>query len=380
MRTAREVHNLTPTTVTLADVPVLKATVPLDLVCDPRSYSLEQKTDQVCSYADIALAHPLIPAVTVSYNERFRTLTYVNSEGTQVRQERCELTAAVVVTARKGRVTEIQSKNFSNNHDYSRFLNKEQEVRTLAETAVRYLDAPVVQSGVYPVVCGPSQTGLFVHEAFGHLSEGDKVYKNDDLRAIMRMGRTFGPKILNIFDSGLDRGARGSLPYDDEGVATEKTYLIREGVLVGRLHSRQTAGIMGERPTGNGRALSYEYPPIVRMRNTSIQGGDSSFDDIIASIPLGVYAKKSKGGQTGGEMFTFTPSESRMIRQGRLAEPVRNVSLTGNLFETLKNIDMVGNDYQIFAGSCGKGEQFPLAVSFSGPHIKINNVIVGGSK
>jgi TldD protein len=291
-----------------------------------------------------------------------------------------ELSAAIVVTGSKDGKTEIQSRNWSNNHDYGRWLNQDEEIRKLTDLVLMYLDADDVKSGIYPVVCGPSQTGLFVHEAFGHLSESDKVYKNESLRNIMKLGRVFGPEILNITDSGMDHGQRGSLVYDDEGVKTQKTYLIRNGVLEGRLHSRQTAGIMGEKPTGNARAISYVYPPIVRMRNTSIEPGESSLDDIISSTGLGIYAKRSKGGQTGGEMFTFSPAETYYIRNGKVAEPVRNVTFTGNLFLTLRNIEMIGDDYQISSGNCGKGEQFPLPVSFSGPHIKINSVTVGGSK
>lgn len=379
--TAKEVGNLSNFKVLLADVPSIEDGIMLNLKSDPRSVSLEDKVDLVKGYADIPLSKSsYIKSVDITYEEKFKKLTFISSQGSYITQERMELTASVSVTGNKDGKTEIQYKNWSNNSDYSLFLNRDDEIGRLTELVLLYLDADDVKSGIYPVVCGPSQTGLFVHEAFGHLSEADKVYKNDNLREIMKLGRVFGPKILNITDSGTDYGARGSLVYDDEGVQTQKTYLISEGELVGRLHSRQTAGIMKEKPTGNARAISYIYPPIVRMRNTSIEGGDSTFDDIISSIKLGIYAKRSKGGQTGGEMFTFTPSESYYIRNGKIAEPIRNVTFTGNLFHTLKNIEMIGNDYQVSSGNCGKGEQFPLPVSFSGPHIKINTVTVGGSK
>ncbi len=380
-QTAKEVGSLSRFKIRMADVPVVEDRVMPDLKSDPRNASLEDKVDQIKHYADIPLSRSnLIKSVSVLYEEKFRKLTFINSEGSFITQERMELSAAIVVTGSKDGKTEIQSRNWSNNHDYGRWLNQDEEIRKLTDLVLMYLDADDVKSGIYPVVCGPSQTGLFVHEAFGHLSESDKVYKNESLRNIMKLGRVFGPEILNITDSGMDHGQRGSLVYDDEGVKTQKTYLIRNGVLEGRLHSRQTAGIMGEKPTGNARAISYVYPPIVRMRNTSIEPGESSLDDIISSTGLGIYAKRSKGGQTGGEMFTFSPAETYYIRNGKVAEPVRNVTFTGNLFLTLRNIEMIGDDYQISSGNCGKGEQFPLPVSFSGPHIKINSVTVGGSK
>ncbi len=379
--TAREVGSISNFKVKLGQAPAIEDNVELDLRSDPRKASLQEKVDIMKSYADIPLSKSsLIKSVSVLYQEKFKKLIFINSEGSFITQERMELSASIVVTGSKNGKTEIQSRNWSNNNDYQKWLNREDDIKNLTELVIMYLDAKDVKSGIYPVVCGPSQTGLFVHEAFGHLSEADKVYKNDSLRDIMKLGRVFGPKILNITDSGLDTGQRGSLVYDDEGVKTRKTYLVREGVLVGRLHSRQTAGIMNESPTGNARAISYIYPPIVRMRNTSIEAGESSFEDIISTIKLGIYAKRSKGGQTGGEMFTFSPAETYYIRDGKVAEPVRNVTFTGNLFKTLQNIEMIGNDYQISSGNCGKGEQFPLPVSFSGPHIKINSVTVGGSE
>jgi len=162
-------------------------------------------------------------------------------------------------------------------------------------------------------------------------------------------------------------------------VRTEKTYLIKEWRLVGRLHSRESAGKFGERPTGNARALDYRFPPICRMRNTAVEGGDSTFEELLDGIDEGVYAIDSFGGM-GGEQFSFVALYGYMIRNGQIAELVRNVSLTGNLFQTLKNIDAIGNDYQIpeGPGGCGKGNQFPLPVAGSSPHFRIKEITVGG--
>ncbi|MFC1974682.1 TldD/PmbA family protein, partial [Chloroflexota bacterium] len=172
---------------------------------------------------------------------------------------------------------------------------------------------------------------------------------------------------------------RGSYKYDDEGVPATKTYLISEGKLVGRLHSRETAAKMGEKPTGNARAVSYRYPPIVRMTNTYIEPGSVSFDDMISDIKEGVYAKNWYGGTTSMEMFTFSAGEAYMIRDGKVAELLRPVVLTGNVFTTLNNIDAIGNDLDMNqGGGCGKGAQMPLPVSNGSPHIRIRHCLVGG--
>jgi TldD protein len=198
------------------------------------------------------------------------------------------------------------------------------------------------------------------------------------MKEIMVLGRKFGQKQLNIVDGAAVPNLRGSYKYDDEGVPAKKTDLIREGVLVGRLHSRETAGKMHEPTSGNARALDYRFPPIVRMTNTYIEPGEATFEEIIGDIELGVYCRNWYGGTTSMEMFTFSAGEAYMIRDGKVAELVRPVKLTGNLFTTLMNIDALGNDMDFNqGGGCGKGGQMPLPVSNGSPHIRIQDCVVG---
>jgi TldD protein len=136
---------------------------------------------------------------------------------------------------------------------------------------------------------------------------------------------------------------------------------------------------MGEKPTGNARAVSYRFPPIVRMTNTYIEPGSASFADIIADIKEGVYARNWFGGTTAMEMFTFSAGEAYMIRNGKVAEALRPVVLSGNVFTTLNHIDAIGNDLEMNqGGGCGKGVQVPLPVSNGSPHIRILKCLVGG--
>ncbi len=148
---------------------------------------------------------------------------------------------------------------------------------------------------------------------------------------------------------------------------------------MGRLHSRETAGKMSESATGNARALDFRFPPIVRMTNTFIEQGKTSFDDMIADIKLGVYARNWYGGMTSMEQFTFSAGEAYMIRNGKVAEMLRPVVLSGNVFATLEQVEAVGNDLHMNqGGGCGKGGQIPLPVSDGSPHIRIRNLLVGG--
>jgi len=241
------------------------------------------------------------------------------------------------------------------------------------------LSAPQAVGGEYTVVLDPVLAGVFVHEAFGHLSESDHVYENQKLCELMVLGKRFSGSHLNIVDGAAVPGLRGSYKYDDEGVPATRTYLIRQGILEGRLHSRETAAKMNEKPTGNARALNYAFPPIVRMTNTFIEPGTISFDDIISGIKEGIYARDWYGGTTSLEMFTFSAAEAYMIRNGRVAELVQPVVLSGNVFTTLHNIDAIGNDLDMNqGGGCGKGGQSPLPVSNGSPHIRIRHCLVGG--
>src|SRR5437660_1406449 len=256
-------------------------------------------------------------------------------------------------------------------------------VRAVGERAVRLLDAPTVTGGTYPVVRDPELAGVFIHEAFGHLSEADFVYENPQAREMMTLGRRFGKPVLNVGDNGAASGLRGTLPFDDEGTPTQDTALIEDGILVGRLHSRETAAAMGERPTGNARAISFRHPPIVRMTNTYIAGapGGGSFEDLIGDVKLGVYACGAFGGQTMLENFSFTAAYGRMIRDGRVAELVKDVVLAGNLFQTLDRIDHIGADFRWnqMGGGCGKAGQYPLPVTEGAPHVRIEEALVGGA-
>ncbi len=365
----------------LAPAPVVKARVSADLGEDPRRVPLAAKKELLESYNRLVLGYGRgIATSQVRYFDRFRRLRFANSDGTYIEQEKLDLAGQVMAIAVRDGQTQMMPVKFSSSRSFDVARGLEAKVEAACARAVALLDAPVVEGGEFTVVLDPSLAAVFIHEAFGHLSEGDNVYENPKLRQVMTLGREFGGRHLNVYDTADVPGARGYLRYDDEGVPTEKTYLIREGRLVGRLHSRETAGKMGERPTGNARALDYRFPPIPRMRTTCIEDGDASFEDMLKGVKLGVYARGTYGGETTHEMFTFVAEDGVMIRDGRLAETVRNVTLSGNVFVTLRNIDLIGNDFALrdSAGGCGKGEQSPLPTSEGSPHIRIQKVVVGG--
>jgi len=261
---------------------------------------------------------------------------------------------------------------------YEELLGREEQMHEAVERVSEMVKADLVQAGRYTVVLDTSMSGLFIHEAFGHLSEADGIFENGELRKVMVLGTQVASPILTVSDGAITPGLHGSYKYDDEGTPASKTYLIKNGILTGRLHSRETAGAMGEAPTGNARAINYQYPPIVRMTNTCIEPGESRFEDMIREVPLGLYIRGTRGGTTMKEMFTFAAQEAFMIRDGEIAERVRGVVMMGNLFETLKNIDAIGDDFVWRFGTCGKGGQAMIPAGMGGPSVRIHNVVVGG--
>ncbi|GBD11379.1 Metalloprotease TldD [bacterium HR23] len=363
----------------LAQVAPTEAVVPPRIGKDPRTIPLLEKKRLLDGYNEVLWSVPGVQTSTIAYVDTWRKVVFASSEGSYIQQERIDITMRISAVARSGGDVQQVGISIGSLGDFSAVERLEEQVRDIAQKAVAMLTAPPITPGRYTVLLDPILAGVFIHEAFGHLSEADHVYEDPRLQQIMVLGRRFGSPLLNVVDGAAIPGLRGSYAYDDEGVPAHKTYLIREGVLVGRLHSRETAARMGEQPTGNARAVSAAFPPIVRMTNTLIEPGPHRLEDLLADISDGVYCKNWYGGMTSMEQFTFSAGEAYRIRQGRIEELLRPVMLTGNLFTTLHNIDGIANDLAINeGGGCGKGGQFPLPVSNGSPHIRIRDVLVVG--
>ncbi|BAY44450.1 peptidase U62 modulator of DNA gyrase [Scytonema sp. HK-05] len=365
----------------LAPVDIVQSVCILPLTgTDPRQISLKKKKELCDRYTELLKSvDSRITTTSVRYGDSAQRVILATSEGTFIEQSWVDMEMRFAATARNGETVQTGRETTGSRKAFEDLMGLDEQVKEAAQRAVAALSLPSVKGNTYTVVIDPILTGLFVHEAFGHLSEADMAYENPDLLEVMTIGRRFGPKELQIFDGAAPQGHRGSYFYDDEGTPATTTKLIEDGVLIGRLHSRETAGKLGEAPTGNARCLSYHYPPIVRMTNTWIERGNTPVADLFGGIKEGVYARNWLGGMTNGEMFTFSAGEAWMIRNGKIAEPVKDVTLSGNVFQTLADIEAIGDDfYWDESGGCGKGGQNGLAVGCGGPSLRIRDVVVGG--
>lgn len=239
----------------------------------------------------------------------------------------------------------------------------------------RQLRAKTPRAGSFPVVIAPEALGVFVHEAFGHLAEADLVEAGSALQG--KKGQQVASSLVSIVDDpGIDDGF-GTLRYDDEGVRTARAVIVENGIHKQIMTDRIHAAILGAEPTGNARAESFRYPPLVRMRNTVMLPGDYGVEELFEGVEFGYYIVSTAGGQTNIDgNFQVGVEEAYEIVKGEVGEPVRNLSIVGNTLETLLNIDAVAKDFGLFYGRCGKGQL--VYVSDGGPHVRVRKMTVGG--
>ena len=264
------------------------------------------------------------------------------------------------------------------------FFLKEKTPEHFALQAVRQaiiqLDAIPAPAGEMTVVLGPGWPGILLHEAVGHGLEAD--FNRKGVSAFSdRIGQQVASPLCTVVDDGAIASRRGSINVDDEGNPTQQNVLIENGVLRGYLQDRLSSSILKAKPTGSGRRESYQHIPMPRMTNTFMLAGESDPADIIKSVPKGLYCANFGGGQvdiTSGN-FVFSASESYLIEDGKITQPVRGATLIGNGPETLKYVSMVGNDLQLDEGMgiCGKeGQSVPVGVGI--PTLKLDRMTVGG--
>ncbi|MDW7662762.1 MAG: TldD/PmbA family protein [Bacillota bacterium] len=238
-------------------------------------------------------------------------------------------------------------------------------------------NAQPVEPGIYTVLLSPLATGVFTHESFGHKSESDFMVGDETMKAEWAIGKMVGTPILTIIDDGKVIG-NGYVPYDDEGTKGKKTYIVTNGALTGRLHSTNTSAQLEEELTGNARATSFEFEPIVRMTTTYIEKGNRPLADIFAEIENGIYVEDIKHG-SGMSTFTIAPARAYKIENGKITTPVKISVVTGNVFETLGEVDAVSEEFELLSfvgGGCGKMEQYPLPVGFGGPYTRVKKLNV----
>lgn len=350
-----------------------------DLNADEK-VSLLQQVD-----AEARRLDPRVSQVMVSLAASHDLVLVAASDGTLVADARPLVRLNVNVIVEQDGRRESSSFGGGGRTSYGFFLEDDRAL-TYAREAVRQalvnLEAVPAPAGSMNVVLGPGWPGVLLHEAIGHGLEGDFNRKGTSAFS-GKIGQQVAARGVTVVDNGTLPQRRGSLNVDDEGIPTQCTTLIEDGVLVGYMQDRMNARLMNMPATGNGRRESYAHLPMPRMTNTYMLAGDQAPEEIIASVDKGLYAVNFGGGQvdiTSGK-FVFSASEAYLIENGKVTRPVKGATLIGNGPDVLTRVSAVGNDLKLDegVGTCGKdGQSVPVGVGQ--PTLRIDGLTVGGTQ
>ncbi|MBU8893505.1 MAG: TldD/PmbA family protein [Bacteroidales bacterium] len=352
------------------------------------------------SFEEIPISEKLIPLKAVNENcfskskniikatvvlyDNIKRIMVITSDGIKAEDTIPCTYMYAGTTAEKNNKKEQAWSSRGGNYDFSFYTNKVSQ--TISDEVVKrtltMFDTIQPPAGEMPVVLGPGITGILLHEAIGHGMEADFNRKNTSTYSNM-MGKKVAPSNVTIIDDATNLHQQGSLNFDDEGVPGQKTILVENGILKSYMHDKISAKHYGVQPTGNGRRESFEHYPIPRMRNTYMLGGNELPKDVIKKAQNGIYIENVRNGQVkiGEGDFSFYVSQGRLIENGKLTAPIKDVNIMGNGPKMLENIDAIANDLEFFQGGpggCGKG-QF-VRVSFGMPTCLVKSMTVGGTQ
>ncbi|MCC6525314.1 MAG: metalloprotease TldD [Polyangiaceae bacterium] len=360
----------------------------------PRRYELERSSFDAALLdkrrlleraSAAALGHdPLIVRAEASFNEALRELLVATSDGVFAFDSQPMIRFGVRAVAERSGKRQDGSSGGGGRMTLAYFdtSSPEEHARRAATQAIAMLDATEAPAGQMPVVLGPGDSGILLHEAVGHGLEADFNRKGTS-RYAGQIGSKVASELCTVVDDATLVQSRGSINIDDEGVEPTRAVLIENGVLVGYMHDRLSARHYRRQSTGNGRRESFACAALPRMTNTILLGGPHDPEEIVKSVQRGIYAKRFGGGQvdiSNGD-FVFSLTESYLIEDGKLGRPLKDVNLVGNGPEVLGRVSMLGHDLEVSDGvwTCGKdGQSVPVGVGC--PTIKIDEITVGGTK
>ena len=328
-----------------------------------------------------------VQEVMASVVTQHRHVMVSASDGDRVSdiQPLVRLNVQVIAEARDGSRREVGYQGSGGRFEFGRICDPEDWKPTVDEAvrlALLNLEAVPCPAGTMDVVLGPGWPGILLHEAIGHGLEGDFNRKGTSAFSD-RIGQRVASPGVTVVDDGTLPERRGSLNVDDEGTETQRTVLIEDGILVGYMHDKLNARLMGHAPTGNGRRESYAHLPMPRMTNTFMLAGEDDPEELLRSVKKGLYAVSFGGGQvdiTNGK-FVFSATEAYRIEDGQLGAPVRGATLIGNGPDALTRIRGVGHDLKLDrgVGTCGKdGQSVPVGVGM--PTVRLDALTVGGTE
>ena len=314
-----------------------------------------------------------------SYARDWQEVLVAATDGTFSRDVRLHQSTGLSVLAADGDHRSSVGRRYGSTDrpDDLRNWNTEASAAEVCDSAGRMLRADYVDAGQMPAVLANRFGGVIFHEACGHLLETTQIERGTTPFAD-KVGESIAHSAVTAIDEGLSGGAFGSLSMDDEGMEPERTVLIEKGVLKRFISDRAGELRTGHKRTGSGRRQSHAFAAASRMRNTYIDAGPHTPEELIGSVDRGLYCKSMGGGSVGPTgQFNFSVEEGYLIENGALTKPVKGATLIGDAKEVMPRISMCANDLELAAGFCGSvsGSVF---VTVGQPHIKVDSITVGG--
>ncbi|NDO46442.1 TldD/PmbA family protein [Clostridium sp. MD294] len=347
----------------------------------PNTIPKKQKIEVMKGASSAAFLYDtLISQTRLGYQDITQSVLIANTKGVLAKDERVR--SRMTVEAIASSQTEKQSGFFgpgaSMGFELFEKIDMEQVARNASRIAVTMLKADVCPRKKMTVVIENGFGGVIFHEACGHSLEATAVARNASVFA-GKLGQKIASSIVTAVDDGTIENAWGTTNIDDEGIPTQKNILIENGILKSYLVDTLNGQKMNMFSTGSARRESYKFAPTSRMTNTYIAAGNTKPADIISDTEYGLYAKCMGGGSvdpaTG--VFNFAVLEGYMIRNGKIAEPVRGATLIGKGDEILLRIDRVGNNLKSAQGMCGSISG-SIPTNVGQPMIRVSEITVGG--
>jgi len=364
----------------IPDTGEAKADLKAQVKFHPAQVPMEEKVQAVLDMDRAQKVDPRIVNTNSVLREEVRQNSLVNSHGRKLSWEEVRTTIMVQAVASEAGRTEFfyDIRGGGLGYEVVKDTDLESFGREVGKESLKMLAAEKAPSGLLTCITDPSISGLLAHEVMGHASEADEIVKRRSFLTDM-VGKQVGSPLITMVDDGTVPEARGSIPFDDEGTPSSRTVIIKDGVYQGYMQSLETAAEMGVRPTGNGRAQSYDRRVWVRMTNTFFEKGDQNLDEMIADVKFGVLTDRMISGMEDpvGGGFEAKALRGYLIENGRVTRLLRSFTLTGNALEILRTGDAVGSKVELDGGSCGKGIEDWVPVSSGGPHCRFK-IVLGG--
>lgn len=365
--------------VKLADIPIVQKNIKYDV---KKEADLDSLINIARECDKIIRANDIIIKDTVTASNNVTKKYFVSSEGAKIQQDFSDIVVDLVATARQNGITQSINTTEGGRGGLEKItddVNVYEIAKDMTEKTSKLVSAKAAKEENAKVVLNPDFVALLTHEILGHPSEADRVLGKEMAWAggawwTGLLGKRVGSEQLNVIDDPTISGSLGWFEYDDEGTKSQRKQLLKEGILVNHMHSRETASIFGMEPNSSMRATSYSFMPLIRMSCTCIEAGDWDQDEMIKDVKNGYLISNMKIPSIDMKRYNWSIScqYANKIENGEVGELLRDVIVVGTAPDFFNSIDACGNDFTVRPiTNCGKGDPMQqMKMGNGGPSIR----------